>query len=332
MLPVVPAYKLAIQTDDARWLVRPVWGLGAVGMIAGSAKSYKTWTGLELAFSIATGLPFLGKFPVEQRGRTLVYLAEDAEPLVRERLDSLCDHHKVDIRTLDLHVITVPVLRLDLADCQEKLRQTVAHYKPRLLLLDPLVRLHRLDENNATEMSGLLGYLRALQRELDVAVVLVHHVSKRARPQAGQAMRGTSDLHAWTDCAAYLAWHNKQLHLSLEHRAAKPPPPIVIDLVSGADGDGTHLEVRSEVPDSEPPKQPSLASRLLKLIWNSDKPISRTVLRTHLKVNNEKLGALLTTLQEQGRIRRTQQGWLPASRPAPTPRPSKEEQGRLPLM
>lgn len=330
-LLTVPAHELGIQADDARWLVRPVWGLGAVGMIAGSAKSFKTWTGLELAFSVATGLPFLGKFPVEQRGRTLVYLAEDALPLVRSRVAALCDHRKVDIRTLDLHVITEPMLRLDLEEHQEKLRQTVAQLKPRLLLLDPLVRLHRLDENNASEMSGLLGYLRALQRSLDVAVVLVHHVSKRARPQPGQAMRGTSDLHAWTDCAAYLAWQNKQLHLTLEHRAAKPPPPVVIDLVSGPDGDATHLEVRGDVSTGEP-TPPSLATKLFRLIYNTDRPIGRTELRGLLKVNNEKLGALLTTLQEHGRIRRTSRGWIPASRPTSTPPSANAEQGRLPLM
>ena len=330
MFPVVPASELAIQTEDERWLVRPVWGINAVGMIAGSAKSYKTWTALELAFSVATGLPFLGKFPVEQSGRTLIYLAEDALPLARSRIEALCEHRKFDIRKLDLHVITAPTVRLDLADHQEKLRQTVAHYKPRLLLLDPLVRLHRLDENNASEMSGLLGYLRALQRSLDVAIVLVHHVSKRARPQQGQAMRGTSDLHAWTDCAAYLAWHNKQLHLTLEHRAAKPPPPVVIELVSGPDGDAAHLEIQGAVADYESPKQPSLATALLNIIRNSAKPISRTELRGQLKVNNEKLGALLTTLEEQGRIRRTPKGWVSTSRPATTAPSAKE--GLLPQM
>lgn len=332
MFPAVQAGELAIQTEDERWLVRPVWGVNAVGMIAGSAKSYKTWTALELALSVATGLPFLGKFPVEQSGRTLIYLAEDAEPLVRSRLESLCKHCKLDIRKIDLYVITAPVVRLDLAEHQEKLRQTVAHFKPRLLLLDPLVRLHRLDENNASEMSGLLGFLRTLQRSLDVAIVLVHHVSKRARAQQGQAMRGTSDLHAWTDCAAYLTWQNKQLHLTLEHRAAKPPPPVVIELVSGPDGDAAHLEIQGAVADYDPPKQPSLASGLLNIIRNSAKPISRTELRGRLKVNNEKLGALLTTLQEQGRIRRTPQGWVSTSRPAITAPSAKEVQGLLPQM
>ena len=67
------------------------------------------------------------------------------------------------------------------------------------------MRLHRLDENSAADISGLLGFLRQLNRQHDVAVGLVHHMAKRARQDPGQALRGSSDLHAWTDSACYLA-------------------------------------------------------------------------------------------------------------------------------
>ena len=44
----------------------------------------------------------------------------------------------------------------------------------RLLVLDPFVRLHRRDENVAGEVAPLLAYLRQLERERGVAVLLVH--------------------------------------------------------------------------------------------------------------------------------------------------------------
>ncbi|MBM4345172.1 MAG: AAA family ATPase [Deltaproteobacteria bacterium] len=94
------------------------------------------------------------------------------------------------------------VLRLDPQTDQRRLAQAVQRYRPRLLLLDPLVRLHRLDENSASEISGLLGYLRHLQRWGNVAVVLVHHASKKLRAQPGQGLRGSSDLHAFGDSNA----------------------------------------------------------------------------------------------------------------------------------
>lgn len=46
-------------------------------------------------------------------------------------------------------------------DDQSKLDATIAKLNPRVVLLDPVVRLHRLDENNTREISGLLGFIRA---------------------------------------------------------------------------------------------------------------------------------------------------------------------------
>ena len=92
--------------------------------------------------------------------------------------------------------VTAPSLRLDLEQDRQALDQTLAIRQPKLLVLDPLVRLHRLDENSAADISGMLGFLRQLNRQHDVAIVLVHHMAKRARQDLGQALRGSSDLHA----------------------------------------------------------------------------------------------------------------------------------------
>jgi RecA-family ATPase len=65
--------------------------------------------------------------------------------------------------------------------------------QPRLLVLDPFVRLHRIDENASGEVAPLLAYLRELQRRHGVAVVVVHHAKKGAgRIRAGQALAGKS--------------------------------------------------------------------------------------------------------------------------------------------
>jgi hypothetical protein len=62
------------------------------------------------------------------------------------------------------------------------------------------VRLHRIDENASAEVAPLLDFLRGLQRRYQTAVVLVHHARKGASHlRAGQALRGSSELHAWGD-------------------------------------------------------------------------------------------------------------------------------------
>jgi hypothetical protein len=59
-----------------------------------------------------------------------------------------------------------------------------------VLVLDPLVRRHRIDGNISGEVAPLLGYLRDVHRRYHVAIVLVHHARKGgSRMRAGQGVR-----------------------------------------------------------------------------------------------------------------------------------------------
>ena len=111
--------------------------------------------------------------------------------MVRQRLVGICAAANTRLDRLPIYVITAPRLLLDLPQDREQLRQTVASLNPALLILDPFIRLHRSDENASKEVAPLLGYLRQLQREFQIAVLLVHHVRKgSATKRPGQALRG----------------------------------------------------------------------------------------------------------------------------------------------
>ena len=322
-LPVSRVGELAVQREDERWLIDSLWGYGAVGIIGGAPKCGKSWLGLDMALSVASATPCLGRFPVEAPGPSLVFLAEDALPAVRARIAALCAHRGLDIAQLGLFAITEPALRLDLERDQQRLRATLAALRPRLLLLDPLVRLHRLDENSATEISPLLGFLRELQRTYDLAVVLVHHASKRQRAQPGQGLRGSSDLHAFGDSNAYLARRQDHLVLSLEHRSAPAPAPLALDLVSLDDGSATHLALRANTARQV---GACLRERLLAQLAHSASPLTRTTLRARLQVNNQRLGEALSELARGDLIVRTPKGWTTSNtQTTPPPAPCAED-------
>ena len=308
MLPICRANELAIQTIETTWLIQSLWTHAGVGIIGGAPKCCKSWLGIDMAVSVASGTPCLGHFPVQNPGPTLVYLAEDALPVVRARIDALCAHRRLDIRQLNLFAITASSLRLDLASDQKRLYATLASLRPRLVLLDPLVRLHRLDENSAADISNLLGFVREMQRVHDTAMVLVHHASKKHHAQPGQALRGSSDLHAFGDSNAYLARSGDRLLLTLEHRAAKPPEPLELALRSQSDGSATHLQILS-VPHDDGGVI-NLEERVLACLRQAEKPLWRTVLRDTLKVNNQRLGEALVRLQTQKRVLHTENGWM----------------------
>ena len=307
-LTVLRAAQLDIQQPQRRWLIQNLWGRAGVGLIGGAPKCCKSWLGLDMAMSVASATPCLGLWHVDDPGPALIYLAEDSLEMVRARIDALCLHRRVPIDDLDLHVISTPCLRLDLDADQQRLTQAVDRIRPRMLLLDPLVRIHRLDENSAADISLLLGYLRQLQRKFDTAVVVVHHASKKHRAQPGQALRGSGDLHAFGDDNAYLARKNDHLVLTIEHRAAPAPEPLDIHLISRPDSTGTHLEPCSPMSKPENGTR-ALADAVVNLLEMAVQPLYRTTIRRKLRVNNQRLGNVLGDLERQRRIVRTPDGW-----------------------
>ena len=110
--------------------------------------------GIDFAVSVASRTPCLDHFDVEAQGPALVYLAEDALHSVRDRIAQLCAHRGLALSALDLHVITAPSLRLDRTRDQHALDATLSALQPKLLLLDPLIRLHSLDERAPTRSVG----------------------------------------------------------------------------------------------------------------------------------------------------------------------------------
>jgi hypothetical protein len=305
-LPVMRIAEIPRASRAQPWLVEQLWGASSVGVIGGAPKCSKTWLGLDLALSVATGTACLGRYAVPQPGPVLVYLAEDALPIVRQRVEGMARHRGLALARVELHVITAPTLRLDRELHRVQLREAAQRLRPRLLLLDPLVRLHGLDENNASEVAGLLAYLRELQRLLDLSVMLVHHTRKNATGgvASGQTLRGSSDLHAFGDSNLYLRRVQDRLLLSNEHRAAPAAPPVYLQLVA-TNPETTHLEV---VTSSEGPQPRELQEQVLELLL-SGQTLTRTKLREALGVKNERLGAVLDALEHAGRIRRTPTGW-----------------------
>jgi hypothetical protein len=307
-LAVARAAELAPKASEEEWLIESIWGRNAVGIVGGCPKTWKSWYGLEMAVSVASATPCLGRFPVRAPGPALVFLAEDALPSVRDRIEGLCRSRERRIESLDLFVITEPVLRLDDEDCRQRLTRTVEKYRPRLLLLDPLIRLHRLSENDSQEISGLLGHLRELQRRHEVSVVLVHHAGKRRRASPGQSLRGSSDLHAWTDTTAILTRREDRVVLTLEHRFAAAPGPLTLGL-SVEDDHKAGLVLLGEESAGDENGPLDLTTAVLGELRKAQGPLRRGDLRQRVRANNERLGLALTSLESDGRIRRGPTGW-----------------------
>jgi hypothetical protein len=307
MLPIARACELPLCPPERRWLIEDLWADQAVGIIGGEPKCGKSFLALDLLVAVASGAPCLRRFTTVRRGPVLLYAAEDALHLVRTRLEGLCCAAALTLSDLPIHVITAPSVRLDLADDRQQLQSTIATLRPLLLVLDPFVRLHRIDENASSEVAPLLAYLRELQRRFALAVVLVHHARKGAGTvRGGQALRGSSELHAWGDSNLYLRRIDDRLLLSIEHRAAPSLTGLPLALRSTDGAVALHLVESAAAASTAPP---SPLARVEDALVHSDRPLSLTELRQACRMRMASLCQALATLTAEGRVHKSAAGY-----------------------
>jgi len=305
-LPVRLAHQLEARPEEQRWLIEGLWSREAVGIVGGEPKCGKSFLALDMAVSVAAGTPCLRRFPAIQRGRVLLFAAEDSTTVVRQRLVGIAAAAGLSLESLDIHVIIAPVVRLDVEADQKRLEDTVRALRPVLLVLDPFVRLHRVDENVSAEVAPLLDYLRGLQRRHQLAVVLVHHARKgAAHMRAGQALRGSSELHAWGDSNLYLRRGPEDgLELTVEHRAAASTSGLRLEL--SAEGDALALRaVDTAAPLARAPAPISTIERVEAILRDAPRPMTQREIRDLAKIRASTVGDALAALVTEGRAART---------------------------
>ena len=172
--------------------------VGALVLAVGRPKLGKSLLfSVDLATSVARGDDFLGEPTIQ--GPALIVSAEDALPLVADRLlTRLGGDVDAPVRVVPVDGSLPQRLRLDDPTSFAALAALVEAERPRLIVLDPLVELHRRDENSADETSALMRPLRQLAHESGAGVVLIHHANKHGEDPVRSA-RGSSAIPAGAD-------------------------------------------------------------------------------------------------------------------------------------
>lgn len=230
-------FVLVANLKPPTWLIRDILTEGAVGFIAGQPKSFKSWAGLDMALSVASGQPFLGHFMVEKPGPTLYLQEEDSAPLVKSRLGKVWPSKISDKIGLENgQIVWHPpteyegVVNGDGCDIDAYIGNTFTISDEswqswldeqlaikaekveggyRLIVMDPLMMMAgEVEENRAQEMTTkIFRPLKELARKWNVAIQMIHHMKKsdpKAGPQrGGQMLLGSVANHAWAEDSLY---------------------------------------------------------------------------------------------------------------------------------
>ncbi|OGG48695.1 hypothetical protein A3C18_02415 [Candidatus Kaiserbacteria bacterium RIFCSPHIGHO2_02_FULL_54_11b] len=191
---------------DNLWLVDGLIPIGGLTMFSGRPKSFKTYIMQNLAMSVVTGIPFLGRFNIPEKGRVLIIDEENPRRLIRDRFRDMGMPE-----TDEIVLLSRKGVRLDKPQSVEAVVDYVNELNPRLIVIDSLTKLHSKNENQSNEMSDVFTAMKKMLAD-DRAIVLIHHHNKASKQEKrgdGQSIRGSSDIFAELD--AYIAVDRKGL-------------------------------------------------------------------------------------------------------------------------
>jgi 5S rRNA maturation endonuclease (ribonuclease M5) len=156
-------------------LIQGVLHQGSKLVLGGGSKSFKTWTLLDLALSVAHGQPWLS-FGTAQ-GRVL-FLNFEIQPWSwQKRIQKVAESKGVK---LEPGRVSLWNLRGKAAAFDKLLPQVIEHAKGyALIVLDPVYKLYgNADENKTTDVARLLNAIEDLAVQTGAAVAFGAHFSK----------------------------------------------------------------------------------------------------------------------------------------------------------
>jgi RecA-family ATPase len=146
-------------------------------VLGGSSKTYKSWTLLDMAVSVANGLPFWG-IPVT-RGKVLYINFEIQKYYMRERVKKVCKAKQCELPTDNLYIWNLRGKAQALEAIRPKFTRVMVNAGFSMVILDPIYKtLGDRDENAAGDINSLMNEMESLAVETGAAVVFATHFSK----------------------------------------------------------------------------------------------------------------------------------------------------------
>lgn len=245
--PLDLAALLAGPVPETPWRWRGWLARGDLALVVADPKVGKSLFMLGLAAAMRLGHPFLGA-PCEQ-GRVGLFDFENPREEAHKRLRYAglsAEEHA------GLAYFHLPALNLATAEGQATLVETIERLELELVVIDSLRRAAPgLEENDSAAVSAVLSPLRTLSAGSGRSIVVVHHARKRIGDnptEAGQMVRGSSDLVASVDALFYLRAKDPG-SFTLEQgatRRAVPHEPILVRIE--VDEEAERLELVNEGP------------------------------------------------------------------------------------
>lgn len=348
--------RLAAFLKDVKppkWLIDGIATEGSVGFIAGAPKSFKSWTALDMALSVATGSLFLDYFRVLKPGRVLYIQEEDSAITVKSRTKKIWKGKSTDKMVLEkgevywvpgsdeefdpnIDIYLMEGFTASEGHWQEWLDQTMTEAAAEgdpyvLLIIDTLMNVAgAVEENKSQEMTTkIYKPFKVLMRKHNCAMRFVHHMGKGGEDKrGGQRMLGGTANHAWAEDSLYISRGKKAGQIEIEFESKSAPESFYT--ISGLDNRLWTPYFEPQKPKEDPtPTTPGRKQRhpttrgekhpIVEFIEQGGSFTTADIAQ-HTGRNYQSVYKTLQRLEEKGSIIRAGKAWrAPTEGSAPTP-------------
>jgi len=186
-----------LELRPPKWLVKGLIESDSLALVFGDPAGGKSFFGLDLAASIATGTPFHGH-DVKTPG-PVVYIAGEGHSGLARRLRAWEIHTQKPLAQAPLFISSAPAALCE-ADYMARVASAIDSATreagpPVLLVLDTWSRSLAGDENSTGDVALAISALDRLRARYGCAALAIHHVghADKARARGSTVLRGAVD-------------------------------------------------------------------------------------------------------------------------------------------
>lgn len=227
---------------------------GAILIIGGPPKSYKSFILNSICYHLATGTNLFnvtrrdkhGKdhpvFPISKPHRILILDQEIGFQDLQDRFHQLIaslspEHRELCLKNIHLHSCDHN-MQLDSFSGVGYIGSLIKSCEPSIVAFDPLIEFHTGDENSSQDMARALRGLDTLRELHHFATVINHHMSKPARNGDGERegpdnLRGSSVIYGKGDSFLTLRADRRkhgQVNVEFTLRRGRPLSPLQLQV------------------------------------------------------------------------------------------------------
>jgi hypothetical protein len=174
------------------WIIDGLFENETINMISAAPNNYKSWLTIDIAVSLAKGMPLFGVYMVNEPQTVWIINEEDTKNGIQERMGIISKEWP----TLPIYFSIQNQFILDDESVDELILSALAR-QVTFIIFDSLRSIHVAEENSATEMQKVMNQIKKITFA-GITVLFTHHHRKKSmfRGSGAEDSRGSNAVNA----------------------------------------------------------------------------------------------------------------------------------------